>query len=180
MPGSGLGSSQNTTKQTTSAKRTKRGQGIVDEEKLSDKEYGFNPQPQGYSENSYDDSQEPIILPDGENNSNPQIQRQQARNPTRRAHQSSGIKYRCREHHTQKRKFSETGTLNLVAVASIPLIEDRQEMSKRITSNGTVLGISSEKYLDVSIDPLWPSSLEKALERWTNLKQNEINVDIAG
>jgi hypothetical protein len=63
---------------------------------------------------------------------------------------------------------------------SEPLIEKHQKMNEDITSQDILLGLPSQTYSEEVMDPLWPNSLEKALERWTNLKQNEINADIAG
>jgi hypothetical protein len=59
-------------------------------------------------------------------------------------------------------------------------IRKHQKRSEKITSQDILLGMPSQKYSEDVTDPLWPNTLEKALERWTNLKQNEINTDVIG
>lgn len=59
-----------------------------------------------------------------------------------------------------------------------PLIEKHQKESGNSISQDIPLGTSNQEFTEYFPNSPWPNSLEKALERWTYLKQYEI--DTAG
>jgi hypothetical protein len=146
-----------------------------------EKEDDLDPRPQVHSGSKDDDLQGSTILPKFENEVDPQSQSYQVHGSTRKPHQST-----CKDgwiennSRGQKRRFSPSDTDSPSAMILERPIRKHQKRSEKITSQDILLGMPSQKYSEDVTDPLWPNTLEKALERWTNLKQNEINTDVIG
>lgn len=145
-----------------------------------EKEEGLNPWPQAHSGSKHNDLQGSTILPRFGNEVKTQLQRYQVHDSTRKPHQSTS-KNGLVENNTrgQKRRLSSIDTNSFSTMIFEPSIEKHQKRNENIASQDTLLGVPSQKYSEDVTDPLWPNSLEKALERWTNLKQNEILTEIA-
>ncbi|OKP13038.1 Phosphorus acquisition-controlling protein [Penicillium subrubescens] len=124
---------------------------------------------EGYSELEDDDLQGDTILPNLRKDVKGEVQ----------VHKADGLAWKP-DRHRHKRRFSTIDNNSPSPMIFEPLIEKHQKRSENTTSQDILLGKSNQEFPEDFTDSPWPSSLEKALERWTNLKQYEFNTEIVG
>lgn len=176
MLDSTVGSSNSTTKHGGSTKHMRSAQEDVPNDGIAKEEDRLNPQSQGYS-GRQDNSRERIRLPDAWEDIQAQTQRYKTHDWTTTTHHVSHKDGWSDNSHWYKRKFSAVDTPSTAEMVFEPLTEDRQGTSKCIKSEDFPPVAPSDKYSELFTDS-WPSSLENALKQWTNLTQNEIDMDI--
>lgn len=140
-----------------------------------------NPPSTGEAETGQgDDLRERVYLPDAWKDVEIQTQRYKTHDSTTKIHQLSHNDGWSYISDMRKRRFSAVDTPSTAAMAFEPLIEDHHGMSESIKPEDSPLEVSGENHSELFTDLSWPISFEKALKRWTNLEQNEINMGIPG